>query len=151
MQRLGVLGGAERPAPDPALDDLDVEPDLLLERTDLTLGRAPHAFDRVTEHGVVDAADESGDAHDPLEVDRDDVERRPVVAVGPDQLERELVGERGLARVARSEQRDVRLTLQRERHLVGERIHPDDLRRIIERAVPDERVQRSDHGGDCTA
>ena len=65
------------------------------------------------------------------------------------ELERELVRERRLAGVARPEQRDVGLPLERQRDLVGERLHPDDLRRVVERPVPDERVQRGVHGPNC--
>ena len=149
VQRLGVLFGLDARAPHGALDHLDVEADLLLQETDLTLSGAPQLLDRVAHHRVVDAADEPRDADDALEVDLDDVERRRVLAVRLGQLQRELVHERRLARVAGPEQRDVGLRLQRQRDLVGERLHPDDLRRVVERPVPDERVER--HRTHCTA
>jgi len=142
VQGLGVLLGLDASAPHRSLDHLDVEADLLLEETDLTLGGASQVLVRVADHRVVDAPDEPRDADDPLEVDLDDVERRRVCAVRLGQLKRELVHERGLARVAGPEQRDVGLPLQRHRHLAGERLHPDDLRWVVERPVPDERIER---------
>jgi hypothetical protein len=92
------------------------------------------------------APDEPWDADDPLQVDLDDVERRSVVPVRLGELGGQLVGEGGLPRVTRSEQRHVGLALERESDLISERLHPDDLRRVIERAVPDERVYRGGHG-----
>ena len=142
VQRLGVLFGLHARAPHGSLDHLDVEADLLLQETDLTLSGAPQLLDRVAHHRVVDAPDEPRDADDALEVDLDDVERRRVRAVRLGQLQGELVHERRLARVAGPEQRDVGLRLQRHRDLVGERLHPDDLRRVVQRPVPDERIER---------
>ena len=81
VQRLGILRRVDRGALHRALDDPDVEADLLLQCTDLTLGRPAQALDRVADHRVVHAPDEPWDAHDPLEVDLDHVERRRVVAV----------------------------------------------------------------------
>src|SRR4051794_3678013 len=98
-------------------------------------------------HRVVDAPDESGDADNALEVDLHDVERRGVVPVRLPELERELVGEGRLSRVARPEERDVRLPLECERDLVREGVHPDDLRRVVERAIPDERVEHCGPNG----
>ena len=143
VQGLGVMVGLDAGAPHRSLDHLDVEADLLLEETDLTLSGASHVLDRVAHHRVVHAPDEPRDAHDSLEVDLDDVERRCVDAVRFGQLQRELVHERRrLARVAGPEQRDVGLRLQRHRDLMGERLHADDLRRVVEGPVPDERIQR---------
>ena len=145
VERLRVLLGPDARSLDRAFDDPDVEPDLHLQGCDLALRGPPQTPDGVGGHRVVHAADEPGDAHDPLQVDLDHVEGRRVVAVRLGQLERELVRERRLARVTRAEERDVRLSLQRERHLVCERLHPDDLRGVVERAVPDEGVQRRRH------
>jgi hypothetical protein len=55
------------------------------------------------------------------------------------------IGEGRLARLSRPEQRHVPLALEDQRDLVRERLHPNDLRWVIERAVPDERIQRGDH------
>jgi len=70
-------------------------------------------LDRVAGHRVVHASDEPGDAHDSLQVDLHDVERRRVIAMRLGKLQRELIGEGGLARVAWAEQRDVGLPLER--------------------------------------
>ena len=141
MEHLGVLSRRDRRPAHCPLDHLDVEADLLLQGAELTLRGAAQALLRMADHRVVHAADEPGQADDALEVDLDDVEWWGVGAVGLGQLERQLVGERRLTGVPGPEQRDVGLTLERQRDLVGERIHPDDLRGVIERAVPDERVQ----------
>jgi hypothetical protein len=91
-------------------------------------------------HRVVDAPDESRDAEDPLKIDPHDLERRGVASVILGELERELRDEGRLARVARPEQRNVRLTFQSERDLIRERVHPYDLRGVVQGTVPDERV-----------
>ena len=93
-------------------------------------------------HGVVDTADEARDAHHSLEVDPNDVKGRRVIPMGAGELEPELVGEGGLARVPGAEQRHVGLALERQRDLPRERIHSHDLRRVIEGPVPYERVDR---------
>ena len=152
VQRLGILVSRRLGAPHRALDHADVEPDLLLERLDLVLAGTPEAFHGVAGHRVVHTADEPGNAHHPLKVHLHHIERRRVVTVRPPELERQLVRERRLARVTGTKERDVRLTFQRQRDMVGERVHADDLGRIVERAVPDERVEREPlHRLDCTA
>lgn len=90
-------------------------------------------LDRMADHRIMDAADESWQADHAVQVDRDHVERRGVVAVGLAELESELVGERRLAGIPRSEQGDVRLRFQRQRDRMSERLHADDLRGIVER------------------
>ena len=62
VQGLDVLRRASRPAPHRPLDDLDVEPDLLLEHGDLPARLALDAPLRMRQQRVVDAADERGDA-----------------------------------------------------------------------------------------
>ena len=104
VERLGILRRGGCRALDRALDHLDVESDLLLERTKLALRGPPHALVWMPDHRIVDTADEAGDAHNALEVDLDDVERRRVVAVGLAQLERQLIRECRLAGVPRAEQ-----------------------------------------------
>jgi len=81
VEHLRVLRWSRRWPADRALDDLDVEADLFLERADLALGGAAQALDRVRGHGVVNATDEARKADHALEVDLDDVERRRVVPV----------------------------------------------------------------------
>src|SRR5438105_2328691 len=145
VQRLPILGWADCGAPHRTLDDLDVEADLLLKRADLALCGSPHALDRMPGHRVVNTSDEAGDAHDALQIHLDDIKRRRAAAMVLGELERQLVGERGLARVARTEQRDIGLCLERESDLVREGLHPDDLRGVVQRTVPDERVERRRH------
>ena len=151
VERLGVALAGGAGALHRALDHPDVEPNLLLQRGDLVLAGAAQPLHRMAGHGVMHASDEPRDAHHPLKVDPDHVERRRILAVPLHELQRELVGEGGLAGVARPEQRHVRLRLQRESDVVGEALHADDLGRIVQRAIPDERVQRSCHADQCTA
>jgi hypothetical protein len=113
VERLGVLLGLDAGASDRALDHLDVEPDFLLERADLSLRSSTQLLLRVADHRVVHAADDAGDAHDALQIDFHDVEWRRIVAMRLGELQRELVGERRLPRVARPEQRHVRPPFQR--------------------------------------
>ena len=81
----------------------------------------------MVEHRVVDAANESRDAEYAPEVHTHHVKWRGVLAVVLRQLERKLRHERGLPGVTRAEESDIRLTLQREGHFVGERVHAHDL------------------------
>ena len=127
VQGLGVLLGLDAGASYRALDELDVEADLLLQHADLSLSCSPQMLDRMAGHRVVHASDESRDAHDALQVDLHDIERWRVVAVSLNELERELIGERRLPGIPGPEQRDVRLGLQSQRDLVRKRFHPDDL------------------------
>src|SRR5207248_8252985 len=131
VQRLGILPRPGGWALDRPLDHLDVEADLLLECSDLTLRRPPDPLLWMANHRVVNASDEAGNADDPLEVDLHNIEGRRVVAVALAQLERELVCKGRLPGVAWAEQRDVCLSLQGQRDLVRERIHSDDLGSII--------------------
>src|SRR5579862_9982453 len=109
MERLGVLGGCNRRASHGALDNPDVESDLLLHDTDLALSPPAEPLLRMLDHRVVHAPDESGDADHALEVDLDDIERRRVASMVLPQLELELIDEGRLPGVARAEERDIRL------------------------------------------
>src|SRR2546425_101061 len=106
MQRLGIVRGTDRRALHRTLDHPDVKADLLLQCADLMLRRPPHVLDRVTGHRVVYAPDETWDAHDPLQVYLDHVERRRAGSMLLGELEGQLVREGGLAGVARPEDRD---------------------------------------------
>lgn len=66
------------------------------------------------------------DTHHSLEVDLDHVKRRRVIAMRLAQFQRQLIGERGLTRIARPEEGHVGLTLERECNLVGEGIYTSE-------------------------
>src|SRR5581483_3823080 len=146
VQLFGALLRRHRPRTDAALDDPYVEADLLLQRFDLSPSRPTEVTRRMVHQCVVDAADESRKADDALQIDLEDVEGRRIRSVLLAQFEGELVGERRLAGVPRPEERYVRLRLQSQGHVMREPLHPNDLGRVIERAVPDERIEGAGHG-----
>ena len=140
VQHLGVVGRGGGRLTDRASNDLDVEADLLLEGADLAQRSSTKSLVRVVRHRVMDAPDEAREADDALEVDSDDLVWRSVVTVAAFEFTAQLVGEGRLARVARAEQGDVRLSLERQRDLMRKWLHADDLRWVVDWTVPDEWV-----------
>src|SRR5690349_21582351 len=88
------------------------------------------------------ASDERGDAEAALQVDGQHRMRGSVVAVAALQFLRELDGERGLAGVARAEERDVGLALEDQGDLLRESVHAHDLGWVVQRPAPYKGVYR---------